>query len=311
MPFLTRKRTILIKAESVYGTDSVPTGATDALTVRSIDVSPIDADVVSRDLIRPYLGNSTQLLANVKVQCNFEVELAGSGTAGTAPRWGPAMLACGTAATTVASTSVTYAPVSASFGSATIYYFADGIRHAVTGWRGTFEIKGDLGQIPTITFSGTGVYSTPTDATVGAVTYGNQADPLVFTSGNTTAFSLFSHSGCLSSFSFAMNNEIQHRELIGCTKEVLITDRKPSGQVMIESVPIATKDYFSIATGTTTGNLTLTHGTTAGNRAVFTGAQTDITNPSYGDMNGVIMLNIPCVFLPTTAGNNEFSLALT
>ena len=311
MPFLTRKRTILIKAESVYGTDSVPTGATDALTVRSIDVSPIDADVVSRDLIRPYLGNSTQLLANVKVQCNFEVELAGSGTAGTAPRWGPAMLACGTAATTVAATSVTYAPVSASFGSATIYYFADGIRHAVTGWRGTFEIKGDLGQIPTITFSGTGVYSTPTDATVGAVTYGNQADPLVFTSGNTTAFSLFSHSGCLSSFSFAMNNEIQYRELIGCTKEVLITDRKPSGQVMIESVPIATKDYFSIATGTTTGNLTLTHGTTAGNRAVFTGAQTDITNPSYGDMNGVIMLNIPCVFLPTTAGNNEFSLALT
>jgi len=311
MPFLTRKRTILIKAESVYGTDSVPTGASDALTVRSIDVSPIDADVVSRDLIRPYLGNSTQLLANVKVQCNFEVELAGSGTAGTAPRWGPAMLACGTAATTVPSTSVTYAPVSASFGSATIYYFADGIRHAVTGWRGTFEIKGDLGQIPTITFSGTGVYSTPTDATVGAVTYGNQADPLVFTSGSTTAFSLFSHSGCLSSFSFAINNEIQYRELIGCTKEVLITDRKPSGQVMIESVPIATKDYFTIATGTTTGNLTLTHGTTAGNRAVFTGAQTDITNPTYGDMNGVIMLNLPCVFLPTTAGNNEFSLALT
>jgi len=267
--------------------------------------------LVSRDLIRPYLGNSTQLLANIKVQCNFEVELAGSGTAGTAPRWGPAMLACGTAATTGA-TSVIYAPVSAIFSSASIYYFADGIRHAVTGWRGTFEIKGDLGQIPTIAFTGTGIYSTPTDTAVGsAVTYGAQADPLIFTQGNTTAFSLFSYSGCLSSFSFAMNNEIQYRELIGCTKEVLITDRKPSGQVMIESVPIATKDYFTIATGTTTGNLTFTHGTTAGNRCVFASPQTDITNPSYGDMNGVIMLNLPYVSLPTTAGNNEFSLALT
>jgi hypothetical protein len=310
MPFLTRKRTILLKTESSYGTDATPAG-TDALTVRSLDISPIDADVVSRDLVRPYLGNSTQLLANIKVQCNFEVELAGSGTAGTAPRWGPAMLACGTAATTVASTSVTYAPVSSAFSSATVYYFADGIKHAVTGWRGTFEITGELGQIPVISFTGTGIYSTPTDTAVGAVTYGNQADPLIFTSGNTTAFSLFSYSGCLSSFSFAMNNEIQYRELIGCTKEVLITDRKPSGQVMIESVPIATKDFFSIATGTATGNLTLTHGTTAGNRAVFTGAQTDITNPTSGDMNGVIMLNLPCVFLPTTAGNNEFSLALT
>jgi hypothetical protein len=310
MPFLTRKRTILLKTESTYGTDATPTGS-DALTVRSLDISPIDADVVDRDLVRPYLGSSTQLLANIKVQCNFEVELAGSGTAGTAPRWGPAMLACGTAATTVASTSVTYAPVSSAFSSATVYYFADGIKHAVTGWRGTFEIRGELGQIPVIAFTGTGIHSTATDTAVGAVTYGSQADPLIFTSGNTTAFSLFSYSGCLSSFSFAMNNEIQYRELIGCTKEVLITDRKPSGQVMIESVPIATKDFFSIATGTATGNLTFTHGTTAGNRVVFTAAQTDITNPTYGDMNGVIMLNLPYVALPTTAGNNEFSLALT
>ena len=311
MPFLTRKRTILIKAETVYGTDAVPTGATDALTVRSIDVSPIDADLVSRDLIRPYLGNSPQLLTNLKVQCNFEVELAGSGVAGTAPRYGPAMLACGTAATTVAATSVTYAPVSASFQSATIYYFADGIRHAVTGWRGTFEIKGDVGQIPTIAFSGTGVYNAPTDTAVGAVTYGGQADPLTFTNGNTTAFSLFSYSGCLSSFNFAINNEIVYRELIGCTKEILITDRKPAGQVMIESVPIATKDYFTAANNSATGNLTFTHGTTAGNRVVFTAAQVDLTNPTYGDSDGVMMLNLPYVALPTTAGNNEFSLALT
>ena len=311
MPFLTRKRTILIKAETVYGTDAVPTGATDALTVRSIDVSPIDADLVSRDLIRPYLGNSPQLLTNLKVQCNFEVELAGSGVAGTAPRYGPAMLACGTAATTVASTSVTYAPVSASFGSATIYYFADGIRHSVTGWRGTFEIRGEVGQIPVIAFSGTGVYNAPTDTAVGAVTYGGQADPLTFTNGNTTAFSLFSYSGCLSSFSFAIANEIVYRELIGCTKEILITDRKPAGQVMIESVPIATKDYFTAANNSATGNLTFTHGTTAGNRVVFTAAQVDLTNPTYGDSDGVMMLNLPYVALPTTAGNNEFSLALT
>jgi len=311
MPFLTRKRTILIKAESVYGTDSVPTGAADALTVRSIDVSPIDADLVSRDLIRPYLGNSPQLLTNLKVQCNFEVELAGSGAAGTAPRWGAAMLACGTAATTVASTSVTYAPVSSSFGSATIYYFADGIRHAVTGWRGTFEIRGEVGQIPVIAFSGMGVYNAPTDTAVGAVTYGGQADPLAFTQGNTTSFSLFSYSGCLSSFSFALANEMVYRELIGCTREILITDRKPAGQVMIESVPIATKDYFTAANNSATGNLTFTHGTTAGNRVVFTAAQADLNNPTYGDSDGVMMLNLPYVALPTTAGNNEFSLALT
>lgn len=310
MPLLTRKRTILLKTEATYGTDAAPAGA-DALVVRNIDVTPISADTVSRDLIRPYMGNSAQLLANSKVECNFEVELAGSGTAGTAPRWGPAMLACGTSATTVASTSVSYAPVSSSFSSATIYYFGDGIKHAVTGWRGTFEITGAVGQIPTLSFTGTGIYNAPTDAASPSVTYTNQAEPLVFRDGNTSGFSLFSHSGCLSSFSFAVNNEVSYRELIGCSKEVLITDRKPSGQLMIEMVPLATKDYFAIANGNTTGSLAITHGTTAGNRVVFTSPQTDLVNPSYGDDNGVIMLNVPYVSLPSNTGNDDFSLALT
>jgi len=310
MPLLTRKRTILLKTEATYGTDATPTG-TDALVVRSIDVTPISADTVSRDLIRPYLGNSGQLIANSKVECAFEVELAGSGTAGTAPRWGPAMLACGTSATTVASTSVTYAPVSSSFSSATIYYFADGVKQAITGWRGSFEINGAVGQIPTLSFKGTGIYNGPTDTAVGAVTYSNQADPLIFRETNTSNYSLFSHAGCLSSFNFALNADVQYRQLVGCTKEVLFLDRKPSGQVMIEMVPIATKDYFSIANGTATGNLAITHGTTAGNRVVITSPQTDLVNPSYGDDNGVIMLNIPYVSLPSSAGNDEFSIALT
>jgi hypothetical protein len=80
---------------------------------------------------------------------------------------------------------------------------------------------------------------------------------------------------------------------------------------MIESVPIATKDYFTAANNSATGNLTFTHGTTAGNRVVFTAAQVDLGNLTYGDSDGVMMLNLPYVALPTTAGNNEFSLALT
>lgn len=311
MPLLSRKRTILLKTETTYGTDAVPVAASDALLVRNLDIVPISATTVSRDLIRPYMGNSPQLLADTSVEVSFEVELAGSGTAGTAPRWGPAMLACGTAATTVASTSVTYAPVSSAFSSCSIYFFADGVRHIVTGWRGTFTINGQVGQIPTIQFQGTGIYNAPTDNAVGAVTYANQADPLVFRDGNTSGFSLFSYSGCLMSVNFAIANELVFRQMVGCTKESLITDRKPAGTVVMDAVTIATKDYFTIANGNTTGSLTFTHGTTAGNRVVFTSAQTDIANPSYTDDNGVIMLSVPFVSVPTTAGNDEFSIALT
>jgi hypothetical protein len=310
MPLLSRKRLILAKTESTYGTDSTPAG-TDAVLVRSLEVTPLEADVVSRDLIRPYLGNSDQLLANARVLCTFEVELAGSGTAGTAPRYDALLKACGMSATIVASTSVTYAPVSASFSSCTIVYNVDGVQHKLTGARGTVTMNCELGQIPTLQFEMTGIYNAPTDTAQPAVTYSNQATPLIFKEGNTSAFQFFSYSGCLNSVSFNLANEIVYRELIGCTKEVLITDRRPAGDVSIEAPTIATKDYFTLALGSTTGNLTFLHGTTAGNRVTFTASQVDVTQPTYTDQDGIAMLQLPYVALPTTAGNNEFSLAFT
>lgn len=307
---LTRKRLILVKKETTYGTDSSPAGA-DSLLVRNLDITPIEADLVSRDLIRPYLGNSPQLLANSRVSITFQVELAGSGTAGTAPRYGSILQACGMSETIVATTSVTYAPVSASFSSATIYFNNDGILHKATGCRGTFTMNAAVGEIPTLDFTMVGVYNAPTDTAAPAVTYGAQAVPLIFKQGNTSAFQFFAYAGCLQSVSFDIANSTVYRELVGCTKEVLITDRKPSGTVMIEAPTLATKDYFNLAQTETTGNLTFLHGTTAGNRVTFTAAQCDIANPSYGDQDGIQMLNIPFIAVPTTSGNDEVSIAFT
>ena len=307
---LTRKRLIQVKKESTYGTDSTPAG-TDALLVRNLEITPIEADVVSRDLIRNYLGNSPQLLANTRASITFQVELAGSGTAGTAPRYGAILQACGLSETIVASTSVTYAPVSSSFSSATIYFNNDGIRHILTGSRGTFTLNAEVGQIPTLDFTMVGVYNAPTDTALPTTTYSAQASPLIFKEGNTSAFQFFSYAGCLQSVSFDIGNETVYRELVGCTKEVLITNRAASGTVMLEAPALATKDFFNLAQTETTGNLTFLHGTTAGNRATFTAGQCDISNPTYGDQDGVQMLNVPYVATPTTAGNDEISLAFT
>ena len=307
---LTRKRLIQVKKEVTYGTDSAPVG-TDALLVRNLEITPIEADVVSRDLIRPYIGNSPQLLANTRVSITFQVELAGSGAAGTAPRYGAILQACGLSETIVASTSVTYAPVSSAFSSATIYFNNDGIRHILTGCRGTFTMNAEVNQIPTLDFTMIGIYNAPTDTALPATTYSQQASPLIFRQGNTSAFQFFSYAGCLQSVSLDIANETVYRELVGCIKEVQITNRAPNGTVMIEAVALATKDYFNIAQTETTGNLTFLHGTTAGNRVTFTAAQCDIANPTYGDQDGVQMLSIPYVAVPTTAGNDELSLAFT
>jgi hypothetical protein len=311
MALLTRKRLILAKAEATYGTDPTPTGSANAILVRNLDIVPLQSDIVQRELIRPYLGNYEQLLAQTRVQVSFEVELAGSGAAGTAPAYGPVLKACGLSETVVATTSVTYAPVSTSFSSVTIYFYQDGIRHIVTGARGTFTLNGQVGAIPTIAFTMTGIYNAPTDKALATPTYANQATPLIFKNGNTTSFSAFSYSGALQSIDLNLGNEIVYRELIGGTKEVLITDRKPAGTMSIEAVLLATKNYFTVSTGSTTGSISFQHGATAGNIATLTMAQSDLADASYADLNGIAMLNLPYVATPTAAGNDELSLAYT
>jgi len=312
MALLLRKRLILIETESTYGTDPTPTGA-DAVLVRDLSITPQSSDVVSRDLIRPYLGASPQLLANTRVECTFSVELAGSGAAGTAPQYGKALKACGLAETVASGTSVTYDPVSSSFESITIHYLIDGVRHKMTGCRGTVAISATVGEIPTLDFSFTGIYNAPDDSALVTPTYANQADPLLFKNGNTSSFQLLSYSGNLQSFSFELGNEIVYRELIGAGKEVLITNREATGSVSIEAVLMATKDYFASAADddAALGNLQFTHGSSAGNIVQFTSSKVDLGDVSYGDSDGIAMLEIPYTCVPDSAANTEFDLIFT
>ena len=384
MPLLTRKRLILAETESQYGTDPSP-GAADAVLVRDLNITPLQSDVVSRDLIRPYLGASEQLLANTRVECTFSVEMAGSGTAGTAPRYGSVLKACGMAETAVTpavtgtataggansitleggasatdsfyvgqiiritgglgngaialitayvgatkvatvrpltgsvtfdntsdysiGTQVIYTPVSAAFSSVTIHYNIDGVLHKLTGCRGTFTLNANVGEIPTIDFTMTGIYNPPTDTAAPAVTYADQATPLIFKNGNTGAFSLLSYTGCLQSVSMDLGNEILYRELISCTKQVNITNRATTGTTVIEAPTIASKDYFTAALSDgTLGDLSFIHGSAAGNLVSLYSTRVDIGDPSYEDQDGIHMLSIPFTAVPSTAGNDEFRL---
>ncbi|HAF37880.1 MAG TPA: hypothetical protein DCG72_02760 [Gammaproteobacteria bacterium] len=311
MAKVTRNRGILCEIEASYGTDPTPTASANYIRCRSLEIEPLQADTVERETIRPYFGNYDILLANQRVALTIEVELAGSGTAGTAPAWDPLMRSCANSVTTVTDTSVTYAPESSTHESCTIYYFDDGIRHEVKGNRGSWSLSAEVGQIPVLTFSMIGIFASPADVSLGAVTEQNQAAPVLFKNGNTTSFEIFGFAGALQSYSFDCNNESVYRELVGGTKEVLITDRKPGGSMTIEAVSLSSHNFFTDATGSSTGTNDFQHGQTAGNICTFSCPQTDIGSIGYEDSDGVRMLNLPFVALPTSAGNNEYSLAIT
>jgi hypothetical protein len=308
MSLLTRKRTILAEIEGTYGTDPTPTGSANAILVRNLNITPLNAENVSRDLVRPYLGASEQLIASSHVMVDFEVEMAGSGTAGTAPAYGPLLKACGFAETD-GDTEVTYTPVSASFGSVTIYYNVDGVLHKITGARGNVEMTITARQIPVFKFTFTGLYNAPTDTAAPSVTYTAFQTPVAANNDNTTGFELFSYAAALESLSLNLNNQVVFHSLIG-SESVLITDRGVNGSVVFEAPTITAKDFFSLALGNTLGNLEIVHGTTSGNIVEIASTRADVSNPTYSDNNGIQMLNVPITLVPSTSGNDEITITV-
>ena len=73
MALRTSQTLLLAKAESSYGTDPTPTGGSDYVLVRNVEITPIVADQVERTVVRGYMGNYDQLLANVHVEVTFSV----------------------------------------------------------------------------------------------------------------------------------------------------------------------------------------------------------------------------------------------
>ena len=310
----TRSKFLIAKIETTYGTDPTPVAGTNAIQVTSLELTPIESDNVQPASYQGFIGNSTRgtLVANKRVSVTFDVELGGSGAAGTAPAFGPLLQAAGMSEVIVSSTSVTYAGVSSSFSSATLYCFYDGTRHKITGARGTVTFNMTAGQFPTASFQFIGIYNVPDGTAVsGTFTVANQAAALEVNDTNVTTCTFHGVSSArLESIDLAMNNELLYKETAS-NQEVHITDRKPGGTAVIEAPVIGTTDYFAKAAASATAATTIVLGATSGNIVTLGIPQTDITGISYGDTNGIIALSMPYLALPTTAGNNAVSLAFT
>src|SRR5574343_1725044 len=87
MALTSRKRLIALKIETTYGTDATPAGA-QALYVSNLNLTPIEQETDTREILKPYLGDREIVVALSRVAVEFDCELTGSGVAGTAPGYG-------------------------------------------------------------------------------------------------------------------------------------------------------------------------------------------------------------------------------
>jgi hypothetical protein len=304
MPLIARKTVLLAKIESSYGVDPVPTGASNAIYVRNLSMTPLEQITVPREAVQPYLGNFKNLIAAGYAMIECEVEMAGAGTsAATPPKYGPLLRGCAMGETIAA--DVQYKPVSTGFESLTIYFYKDGILHKMLGARGTVSLRLNRLQIPVFAFKFTGLYVAASDAAMATPTFTGFQEPLPSNNTNTTGLTLHSFAtGVMDNINIDLNNNVVYRHLIG-SESVIITDRAPSGSILLEAVLVAGKDWWTNARNGTLGALSFVQGTVAFNKVQIDAPSVQIMRPRYSQQDGIEMLGMDLAILPTSAGNDE------
>lgn len=221
----------------------------------------------------------------------------------------------------------------------------DNILQEVRGCRGTFVITAELGAIPTIAFTMTGRYSKPGDAVITTTgTRPTDVPPSLVGSENSRvngAWPALMPGGeapapCVSSVSVDCGHTVTVRDCIsddtGCADlnadgtgkskpVVTITDRTTTGSITADADLSAASPWDvagtgqarAVAAGTATANGRtcptgiLSHGVKPGEAWSF-GGNVTVGAITEEDRDGILAYNMPLRFVPTGAGNNEFSI---
>lgn len=305
---LIERAQIAAKTEDVEGTAETP-AAGDALLVFNPKFDPV-IEQHKRNPVRSTLSHLASVSGKRMATLEFDVELKGSGTAGTAPEYGDLLKACGFSETIVESTSVTYAPASSSIPSITISLYEDGLLKKLWGARGTVDLMLEDGKPGMFHFSFTGADFSITDAALLSGASYQSAVPQPFMNAS---FQVSSYSAIIEKLALDINNKLALRPSVNASSGHLsaaITDRDPKGSIDPEMVLVATEDFFGDWRSGTTAAMTATIGATAGNIATITAPALRYTKLSDAERDGIRTLGLD-FDLCMSSGDDELSIALT
>lgn len=304
-PLYWKSKILLAKIETTYGLDSVPTGALNAILATEVRIQPMEGNDVSRDLELPYLGGQGTIPTELHAKLTFRVELAPSGTAGTAPGWGVLLRACGCAQVVNAGTSVVYNPISTNHESATIHLWIDTTRYVMRGTRGTSKVMVGANGIPYLEFSFTGLYSARVVPTLTAF-----QEPQAGSTANTPTFTINAVPFVMRSFSLDLKNAVEPRFLIGA-EQILITQREEEVETVVEAQPLTAFNPFTLAQNQTTVPVVLAHGTGAGRISTLNMPAAQVQR-LQGLESAQDIKEWPLRLAPLpVAGNDQWTLTLT
>jgi hypothetical protein len=301
------KKAVILKAETSYGTDAVPTGAANYIEARNVSLTSIDIESAERNIILPTMGSSGKINASLWAKLSFEFALAGSGAAGTAPKWAPAVMGCGFAETVVAATSATYNLVSSGFSSLTAYLNIDGVVYKFVGARGELKCSLSAKGIPMATVELQSVYATPVAGAMPALTKTGWAVEEAVNAVNTSYLTVNGVNLAFSALEFSTGNQISRIDLPGPQREVAIVDRSPQASATVLAPDLATFNPYTLAEQNTAILISNTHGSAAGKK-VKADLKGKIVGIGEDQVDGLLAYRLSFSLEPV-AGNDEITLA--
>lgn len=305
---------VLAKVESSYGTDATPAPATDALVVFDWSAQPVQYDRVSRRIDRGFAGARPGLNTRRRQQHSFSVELAGSGTAATATKWGSVLLRGSMFAAPSVAADVTYPLYSGGDDGASLTFYGqkggtgDLMRMRAQGQRQNAVFNFEEGNFPFIAFDGIALLNNlPDDTAISAPTLPSPPAPVEVNSTN-TAFLLDTYALKLRSFTMDLGMRPTYRSLVGHREIIFDSDeasdrRNINGQIVCELPNLTAKNYFASIDASTPIALSLIHGTTAGNIVNIASSKLVLGPPSFSVEQRRMMMSVPYTLVPDVAGN--------
>lgn len=312
MPRLIRNTAILAKIETTYGTDATPTGAANAILISNATFD-YTYNNVNRDLMRGFMGGSEQLAGSRHVQMTFEVEISGSGAAGTAPAWGPLLRMCAMSEVVTPLARAEYAPVSSGFESGTIYYHDDGVLKKALGCMGSVELAMGEGERPVFRLSIMGLDGGQVVAANPSLTLTAWKAPLVITDFNTAGLTFGGTyaAGAITGgtvypsrgLSLNLGNQTQFNALIG-GQNIGITNREATGSCQLDLTAAQEVALMADVNANALTSMSLVHGSAAGATVTIFAPKVQRTNPKQADYNGYRHISLDLRLTPNV-GNDE------
>lgn len=318
MPRLIKKTVILAKVEATPYTDAVPVGATNAIQVANMSITPIDAKMVNINTITPWFGGSMDLVATSAVKCSFDVLMAGSGTAATAPAWGQLLLGCAMAETTGLTTParVEYDPITSANKTLTIYYYDDGVLHKLVGTVGNVKLSAKSGDVPKFTYEFIGVDGIPTASANPAAVLTAWKVPPTITKANVTDIKL----GCTyaagvltggtsynsTGLTLDWGNTTAFVPML-TQEQTILSDRNLKGTVELDLTAAQEVAQLANVKSNIFTGLGFVVGTATGNQIMIYAPAAQLINPKKVDNSGMRLIGFD-IGLNPVAGNDEIKL---